>query len=187
MPKRVENRTTPTNHVLNGIKGTDNWLNGRAFQFYRTHLVLIWFPIKSVEFGVLDSLSNIQTKDGFFAGSGLKGITNFHYPEYYMDNKMGKPTFFSVVGERDSKIYFSNNDMNHDGILWGKDLRVGLINLTSKTVILPAFSKIGVFDQVSGPAYAELSTMVKASNGLTDQLKTTKGYINEQGEWVILQ
>src|SRR5690606_109032 len=88
MPKRVENRTTPTNHVLNGIKGTDNWLNGRAFQFYRTHLVLIWFPIKSVEFGVLDSLSNIQTKDGFFAGSGLKGITNFHYPEYYMDNKM---------------------------------------------------------------------------------------------------
>lgn len=138
-------------------------------------------------FYVLDSLFKIQTKDEFFAGFGLQGITHFHYPDYYADNKIGKPGLISVVGETDPKIYFSNNDMNHDGILRGKELRVGFINLKSKTVILPAFSKIGVFDPISGLAYAEVSTVVKASNGFSNVMKTTKGYINELGEWVILQ
>src|SRR5690606_10775350 len=137
-------------------------------------------------FYVLDSLFRIKTKNEFFEGFGLEGNTHFHYPDFG-DNKVGKPGLFSVVGETDPKIYFTNNDMNHQGILRGKEVRVGFINLKSGTVVLPAFSLIGVFDPVSGLAYAEVSTVMKASNGFSNVIKTTKGYINGLGEWVILQ
>jgi len=135
---------------------------------------------------VMDTRFKIQTRNEFFEGFGIMGNTHFHYPEFG-NRKMGKPGPFTVVGEQDPKIYFTNNEMHHDGILRGKELRVGFINLHSGTVVLPAFSSIGVFDPVSGLAYAELSTVVKASNGHTNGLKTIKGYINTKGEWVILQ
>ena len=137
-------------------------------------------------FYVMDSKFKIQTKNEFFEGFGLMGNTHFHFPDFG-DNKIGKAGLFTVIGETNPKIYFTNNDMNHDGILRGKELRVGFINLGSGTVVLPAFSLIGPFDPISGLAYAEVSTVVKASNGFTNTLKTTKGYINDRGEWVILQ
>ncbi len=46
---------------------------------------------------------------------------------------------------------------------------------------------IGYFDPVSHLAYAETRTVEKGGDGFTNQTKTTKGYINEKGEWVILQ
>src|SRR5690606_37984922 len=137
-------------------------------------------------FYVMDTKFKIQTKNEFFEGFGLTGNTHFHHPDIG-DNKIGKAGLFTVLGETDPKIYFTNNDMNHDGILRGKELRVGFINLGSATVVLPAFSLIGPFDPVSRLAYAEVSTVVKASNGFSNNLKTTKGYINDRGEWVILQ
>jgi hypothetical protein len=75
--------------------------------------------------------------------------------------------------------------MNHQGVLRGKELRIGFINLHSKTVVLPAFSRIGYFDPVSKLAYAEVDTVVK--KGGHNAIETTKGYINEKGEWAILQ
>lgn len=137
-------------------------------------------------FYVMDSDFKIQTKNEFFEGYGIPGNTHFHFPDFG-DNKIGNPGLFTVLGETDPKIYFTNNEMNHEGILRGKELRVGFINLGSGTVVLPAFSLIGPFDPISGLAYAELSTVVKTNNGLHNALKTTKGYINEKGEWVILQ
>lgn len=137
-------------------------------------------------FYVMDSLFNIQTKADFFAGFGITGTSHFQKVEYEGKERVNT-MLFSVGNDKNPKIYFSNNEMNHDGILRGKELRIGFINLKTKKVVLPAFSKIGYFDPVSGLAYAEVNTVAKSSNGFGNQIKTTKGYINEKGEWVILQ
>lgn len=136
---------------------------------------------------VLDSAFNLMSKADFFARYGIEGISHFQGASYKKPNggSHSSKGLFSVVGETNPKIYFSNNDMNHDGILRGKELRIGFINLATKTVVLPAFSRIGYFDPVSKLAYAEVETVVK--KGGHNTLETTKGYINEKGEWVILQ
>ncbi|WP_192350558.1 WG repeat-containing protein [Algoriphagus sp. Y33] len=136
---------------------------------------------------VMDSLFNIMSKADFFTKYGITGISNFHGASYRKSNggSYSGKFFFTVVGETNPKIYFSNNDMNHQGILRGKEFRMGFINLKTKTVVLPAFSRIGFFDPVSKLAYAEVDTVVK--KGGSNMIETTKGYINENGEWVILQ
>lgn len=138
-------------------------------------------------FYVMDTLFKVIPKADFFARFGIGAISHIHGASYREPNggmHSGKG-LFSMMGETDPKIYFSNNDMNHQGVLRGKELRIGFINLHSKTVVLPAFSRIGYFDPVSKLAYAEVDTVVK--KGGHNAIETTKGYINEKGEWAILQ
>ena len=138
-------------------------------------------------FYVLDKSFNIIPKADFFNMFGIDGISHFQSASFDKPNggTYISKQLFSVVGETNPKIYFSNNEMNHQGALRGKELRIGFINLKDKTVVLPAFSRIGYFDPVSKLAYAEVETVVK--NAGRNQIETTKGYINEKGEWVILQ
>lgn len=139
------------------------------------------------DFYVMDTLFNVLPKSDFFARFGISGNSHFQGASYREPNggTHSSKGLFSVVNETNPKIYFSNNDMNHQGILRGKELRIGIINLGTKTVVLPAFSRIGYFDPVSKLAYAEVDTVVK--KGGSNVIETTKGYINEKGEWVILQ
>lgn len=138
-------------------------------------------------FYVLDTLFNILPKADYFAQFGLVGNSHFQGASYQEPNGglHSSKGLFSVVNENNPKIYFSNNDMNHQGALRGKELRIGFINLRTKTVVLPAFSRIGYFDPVSKLAYAEVDSVVK--KGGHNVIESTKGYINEKGEWVILQ
>ncbi|WP_127124794.1 WG repeat-containing protein [Pseudoflavitalea rhizosphaerae] len=126
---------------------------------------------------VMDTSFRIQSKDAFFASFGIKGIA--HFKGAYYDKGSGKrttsPAPFNVKGEPNPKIYFSINP----------SASIGFINLSTKTVVLPAFSRIGYFDPVSGLAYAEIDNIV--TKGGHKGIETTKGYINERGEWVILQ
>ncbi len=138
-------------------------------------------------FYVMDTLFKVLPKADFFARFGISGISHIQGASYHEPNggTHSSKGLFSVVDETNPKIYFSNNDMNHQGRLRGKELRIGFINLGTKTVVLPAFSRIGYFDPVSELAYAEVDTVVK--KGGHNVIETTKGYINDKGEWVILQ
>lgn len=115
----------------------------------------------------MDTTFNIITKENFFARYGLTG--NVFPTGGSFDHAKGqyRQYLFSVVGETNPKMYFSINGTSG----------IGFINLATNIVVLPTFTKLGFFDPVSGLAYAEIGQNQNA----------TKGYINELGEWVILQ
>jgi hypothetical protein len=128
---------------------------------------------------VMDTLFRIRPKADFFAAYGITGIPHFKSAYYEAGNgkiKMGKAPF-SVVGETNPKIYFSTTTSPAD--------HIGFINLGTNTVVLPAFSRLGYFDPVSRLAYAEVDNRVQKGGHKVTEI--TKGYINEHGEWVILQ
>lgn len=88
---------------------------------------------------------------------------------------------YQVEGEKDPKLYFTTRygiePIFHQGGL------IGFINLASKKVVMPSFSRIGRFDPVSHLAYAEI-VVGKDNNG---QAVMRRGYVNEHGEFVIVQ
>ena len=112
----------------------------------------------------------IISKADFFTSFGIPA-------ESWLTN--AKP--FSVEGEQNPKLFFTTRygigPIFHQGGL------VGFINLTTKKVVMPSFSQIGIFDPVSHLAYAE-ATIGKDNNG---QAVMRRGYVNEQGEFVIVQ
>ncbi|WP_130854990.1 WG repeat-containing protein [Olivibacter jilunii] len=128
-------------------------------------------------FYVMDTTFRIIPKADFFARYGIAGVA--HFKGAYYDRGNGKrhtgKGLFSVIGESNPKIYFSINPSAH----------IGFINLATGQVVMPAFSRLGYFDPVSHLAYAEIDNIVEKSGHKI--IETKKGYINEQGEWIVLQ
>jgi|GEM_PF-1933910 len=126
---------------------------------------------------IMDTTFRIIPKADFFARYGITGVA--HFKGAYYDRGNGKRQtgkgLFSVAGESNPKIYFSINP----------SANIGFINLVTGNVVMPAFSRLGCFDPVSHLAYAEIDNIVERSGHKI--IETTKGYINERGEWVILQ
>ena len=115
----------------------------------------------------MDTSFRIIPREDFFARYGL---TDRVWPVgASFDRAQGKGQYrehlFSVVGEANPKIYFSTKE------------GIGFINLGTNVVILPSFTKLSFFDPISGLAYAEIG----------ENQDVIKGYINEQGQWVIQQ
>lgn len=86
----------------------------------------------------------------------------------------------AVEGEKDQKLYFTS--LHSIGPVLKQAGMIGFINLASKTVVMPSFYKLGVFDPVSHLAYAEV-VIGKDTHGMA---VFRKGYVNEKGEFALV-
>jgi hypothetical protein len=121
---------------------------------------------------VLTTDFKIISKADFFTSYGIPA-------ESWLASGSGIP--YQVEGETNPKLFFTTRfgiePIFHTGGL------IGFINLATKKVVMPSFSQLGLFDPVSHLAYAK-AVIGKDNNG---QAVKRRGYVNEQGEFVIVQ